>query len=135
MPVGLIQRAWSGTPAEAWTSRPTLASNPALSPLISAYDQDMAAYRKAPRGVRASAGQRFSEKVRAASPGGTAAGFAETARDPHQPEQSRDAVQDDIAPLIPYAIRGVIWYQGESNTGTAYLYQTLFTAMIGNWQE
>lgn len=40
-----------------------------------------------------------------------------------------------IAPLIPFAIRGAIWYQGESNAGQAYLYRTLFSAMIKNWRE
>ena len=39
-----------------------------------------------------------------------------------------------IAPLIPYAIRGVIWYQGEANVGGAYQYRTLFPTMIRNWR-
>jgi sialate O-acetylesterase len=39
-----------------------------------------------------------------------------------------------IAPLIPYAIRGAIWYQGESNVAAAHRYRTLFPAMIANWR-
>jgi sialate O-acetylesterase len=39
-----------------------------------------------------------------------------------------------IAPLIPYAIRGVIWYQGESNVAQAEQYDVLFPAMIANWR-
>jgi sialate O-acetylesterase len=39
-----------------------------------------------------------------------------------------------IAPLIPFAVRGAIWYQGEANVGAAYLYRTLFPAMIANWR-
>ena len=39
-----------------------------------------------------------------------------------------------IAPLVPYAIRGAIWYQGESNAGRAYEYRTLFPAMIHDWR-
>ena len=39
-----------------------------------------------------------------------------------------------IHPLLPYAIRGAIWYQGESNAGRAYEYRTLFPAMIGDWR-
>src|SRR5437762_10044259 len=39
-----------------------------------------------------------------------------------------------IAPLIPYTIRGAIWYQGESNAGRAYQYRTLFADMIANWR-
>ena len=39
-----------------------------------------------------------------------------------------------IAPLVPYAIKGVIWYQGESNVGRAKQYETLFPMMIKNWR-
>ena len=40
-----------------------------------------------------------------------------------------------IAPIIPYALRGAIWYQGESNAGGAFKYRTHFPAMIRNWRE
>jgi sialate O-acetylesterase len=40
-----------------------------------------------------------------------------------------------IAPLEPFAIAGVIWYQGEANSGRAAEYQKLFPAMIGNWRK
>jgi len=40
-----------------------------------------------------------------------------------------------IVPLVPYGIKGAIWYQGESNTGAAYKYQTLFSGMIKNWRD
>ena len=40
-----------------------------------------------------------------------------------------------IAPLINYPIAGAIWYQGESNTGTASTYQQLFTTMISTWRK
>ncbi|HWK04686.1 MAG TPA: sialate O-acetylesterase [Puia sp.] len=39
-----------------------------------------------------------------------------------------------IAPLLPYAIKGVIWYQGESNTDRAGEYRTLFPALIADWR-
>jgi sialate O-acetylesterase len=39
-----------------------------------------------------------------------------------------------IAPLIPFSIRGAIWYQGESNMGRAKQYQTLLPTMIENWR-
>ena len=40
-----------------------------------------------------------------------------------------------IAPLTNYAIRGVLWYQGEGNTGRAFEYQERLTAMINDWRN
>jgi sialate O-acetylesterase len=40
-----------------------------------------------------------------------------------------------IAPLLPYAIKGAIWYQGESNTGRAAQYRPLLATMIRNWRD
>jgi sialate O-acetylesterase len=40
-----------------------------------------------------------------------------------------------IAPLVPFAMRGAIWYQGESNAGRAWDYRTLFPSMIQNWRD
>jgi sialate O-acetylesterase len=39
-----------------------------------------------------------------------------------------------INPLVPFAIKGAIWYQGENNAGRAYQYRTLFPAMITDWR-
>jgi len=39
-----------------------------------------------------------------------------------------------IAPLLPYALKGVIWYQGESNVGRAAQYRALFPALIRDWR-
>ena len=40
-----------------------------------------------------------------------------------------------IDPLIPYAIKGAIWYQGESNAPLAHEYEALFPAMINGWRQ
>jgi sialate O-acetylesterase len=40
-----------------------------------------------------------------------------------------------IAPLVPYAMRGVIWYQGEANVGRERQYRSLFPAMIADWRR
>ncbi|MBS1527414.1 MAG: sialate O-acetylesterase, partial [Bacteroidetes bacterium] len=39
-----------------------------------------------------------------------------------------------IAPFVPYAIAGVIWYQGEANAGNAYEYRTTFPLLINDWR-
>jgi len=53
-------------------------------------------------------------------------------KNPQRPASLYNAM---IAPLIPYAIRGAIWYQGESNAGRAYQYRTLFPNMIADWRK
>ncbi|UCG59694.1 MAG: hypothetical protein JSU70_09285 [Phycisphaerales bacterium] len=51
---------------------------------------------------------------------------------PHAPASLYNGM---IAPLIPYGIRGAIWYQGESNADRPYQYRELFPAMIKNWRR
>lgn len=40
-----------------------------------------------------------------------------------------------IAPMLSYAIKGVIWYQGEANAGKPDEYRRLFPALINNWRQ
>lgn len=40
-----------------------------------------------------------------------------------------------IAPIVPFGIKGAIWYQGESNAGRAFQYRTLLPAMITDWRQ
>ncbi|MFI5338200.1 MAG: sialate O-acetylesterase, partial [Opitutales bacterium] len=64
------------------------------------------------------------------------------ARIPYPPQQLTQSVGTPgalyngmISPLLPYAIRGVIWYQGESNAARAHRYRTLFPALIADWRR
>jgi sialate O-acetylesterase len=51
------------------------------------------------------------------------------------PNQPTSLYNGMIAPIVPYAMKGVIWYQGESNAGQSKQYQTLFPAMIADWRN
>lgn len=68
----------------------------------------------------------YAEQLKAASekPPGNGPG-------PHFPSALYNAM---IAPIVPYGMKGVIWYQGESNAGNSKQYQTLFPAMIADWR-
>ncbi|MFW6163848.1 MAG: sialate O-acetylesterase, partial [Planctomycetota bacterium] len=55
-------------------------------------------------------------------------------RGPHSPHRPANLYNAMIRPLIPLAIRGAIWYQGESNAHRAYQYRTLFPTMIRDWR-
>jgi sialate O-acetylesterase len=53
-------------------------------------------------------------------------------KDPNRPTVLFNAM---IHPLLPFAIQGAIWYQGEANAGRAFQYQTLFPTMISDWRN
>ncbi len=52
--------------------------------------------------------------------------------DPNAPSSLYNGM---IAPLLPYAIKGATWYQGESNAGRAAQYRSLLATMIRNWRD
>jgi sialate O-acetylesterase len=134
-PIGLIHTSWGGTAAELWTPKPILAADPAFKPIFSAWERKVADYPKAKEAYEA-AMAKWKEEAKAAAAAGKPA--------PPQPRapQGGDAVGSPsalyngmIAPLTPYTIRGVIWYQGESNAGAARLYRKLFPTMILSWRR
>ena len=55
-----------------------------------------------------------------------------TAREPNLASVLYNAM---IKPLVPFAIKGAIWYQGESNAGRAYRYRDLMSAMVLDWRS
>lgn len=55
-----------------------------------------------------------------------------TANNPNIPTVLYNAM---LNPIIPYTIKGVIWYQGESNAPLAYQYRDLLPLMINDWRE
>jgi sialate O-acetylesterase len=54
---------------------------------------------------------------------------------PANPNKASVLYNGLISPIIPYPIKGAIWYQGESNAGQAYQYRDLFCAMITSWRK
>ena len=54
---------------------------------------------------------------------------------PGNPNQASVLYNGMIHPIIPYAIKGAIWYQGESNRSRAQQYAKLFPAMIADWRK
>lgn len=60
--------------------------------------------------------------------------YLATRKHPRPQHRGASLYNGMIAPLVPFATRGAIWYQGESNSGRAYEYRTLFPAMIEDWR-
>ena len=109
-PIGLIGTYWGGTPAEAWTSQASLEADKTFAPILDRWKQ---ADQKAEKDGK-------SADARVQGP-----------KHPHHPAGLYNGM---IAPIVPYAIKGAIWYQGETNAGRAYQYRTLFPAMITDWR-
>ncbi|MDP2338529.1 MAG: sialate O-acetylesterase [Bacteroidota bacterium] len=55
-------------------------------------------------------------------------------KSPKKPNNDSEVYNGMIKPLLPFGIKGAIWYQGEANIGGAYQYRTLFKAMIEDWR-
>ncbi|HLY10571.1 MAG TPA: sialate O-acetylesterase [Planctomycetota bacterium] len=121
VPIGLIHTSWGGTAAELWTSRPVLEGNDVLKPIAENFPKRMEAYEK-----QLAKFKEDSEKAKAENKPAPKA--------PNKPMSPSCLYNGMIAPIIPYGIKGAIWYQGESNAGGAKQYQTLFPEMIKNWR-
>ena len=131
MPVGIIDSSWGGTPAEAWTSLDGLTSDPSMMPVFAARADMMDKLNTTERQQHSE--QRANQERAAAGQQALAVPWRP---DPNtwNPAALYNAM---IAPLTPFPLRGVIWYQGESNTDPlrAPMYEALFRTMIADWRE
>jgi len=133
VPVGLIHTSWGGTPAESWTSLPVLKSDPDFDLIVKRYDDQIAGYEKVKAEYPGLLAQWEKDAEKAKAEGKPAPEKPkEAAYNPWIPSSLYNAM---IAPLIPYGIKGAIWYQGESNAAKAYQYRKLFPDMIKNWRK
>ncbi|HEV3449249.1 MAG TPA: sialate O-acetylesterase [Gemmataceae bacterium] len=132
VPIGLIHTSWGGTPAEAWASVPALVEEPALKHYADKQRKDMVGYAQAIAKYLDALAEHKDALIKAAADGRSLPPPPPSpASHPWFPGSLYNGM---IAPLIPYGIRGAIWYQGESNAGRAYEYRTLLAAMIRNWR-
>ncbi len=139
VPVGLINSSVGGTPIESWISPEAQQRSPELK----AAEEALA--KAEPPFDAAAAKAKFNEDL-AKWKETAAKAKAEGKKPPRAPldpvalrakKGNRGGLfNGKIAPLIPYAIRGAIWYQGEANSATnkAPLYQRQLTTLITDWR-
>lgn len=124
-PIGIINSTWGGTTAESWMKREVLMADTGFTRLVEQYDQQVAAYPPA------------LEKYNTAMVTWRADTTTTKPSPPVKPNPDKAPVRlynAMIAPLVPYTLKGIIWYQGENNAPRAKQYQTLFPALISNWR-
>jgi sialate O-acetylesterase/unsaturated rhamnogalacturonyl hydrolase len=135
MPVGLIQSTWGGTPAEAWTKMSVMERDTVYAPLVKDfyasrdnYQADLEKYEKE---------KVTYDKIMADS--------LEKNKEQMKKPQKPQGINHNkalstlwnamIHPLVPYTIKGVIWYQGESNSIRHWNYTHVLTNMINSWRQ
>jgi sialate O-acetylesterase len=153
VPIGLVHSSWGGTPVESWMSPAALAGNPAFAVVDqrwrqtvaeypakkAAFDAALAAWTKADAAAKADAASGAKAKPKTDGAKLYAAWLKKNPRPraprgPGDPWTPTGLFNGMINPLLPYAIRGAIWYQGESNAEHAAEYHALFAAMITAWR-
>jgi len=139
-PVGLVQASWGGTPIETWSSMSSMEATSELAPVLATWKKTLHPYDEE---------KAQTEYVRALENWtNNSAKLKNTGKTiPPQPQKKGDPRLDKnypanlfngmIAPIIPYAIRGAIWYQGENNAANdlAKLYSIQLTLMISDWRQ
>ena len=164
VPVGIISAPWGGTPIETWMSLKSLNENPPLTNVLAKWDKaltdyakvkadpkivtdylaDLATWTKEVKPAADAAMKAWNEDTATGKPVGEKPkpsrpepsnpdpmGPPSPSARPSTPSVSFNAM---IASLAPYAIRGVIWYQGEANASRGMEYRTLFPRLIQGWR-
>ena len=139
--IGLIESSWGGTRIESWTPPEGFAATPSLR---NEYEQVQLADPVTPRHR-----QRMEETLdqtehwlaatrqaladHAVAPPMPV--FPKELLPPHDLQNATALYNGCIHPLVPFAFRGAIWYQGESNLGDKARYTERMKALINGWRE
>ena len=167
IPVGLVQATLGGTTCEAWTSLDALQTVPALAHHVESYDRTRNLLMKL-KSVNPSLppwqdshygwnprdpwtmqyNQAYEQAVKQGMPEAVKADEIARKAQPNKNKKPDFAGNDPkqpgllfngmIHPLIPFGIKGVIWYQGEQNAGTiesSNEYGSLFPTLIKDWRN
>jgi sialate O-acetylesterase len=141
VPLGIVTMAVGASTAEAWIRREAMAADPQLKPMLDRFDAACQAFKASSSdpAQREAAQRKFEEEAAQAQADG---------RQPPRRPRNPDPVQDQhnatvlfngmIDPIISYAIRGVIWYQGESISGGAAgraLYPHVQATLVKDWRK
>ena len=141
VPIGMIVSSVGGTPIQAWTDLDAQKSVAELAPLLKILHQRENDPELKSKLLRAYQKKLDRWNARVAT--------AKAAGEPSPKKPRRPKVGDEqkkrvaglfngkIAPLVPYAIRGVIWYQGEGNSfpDIAQYYQYQLPTLIHHWRK
>jgi len=137
VPVGLISNSWSGSAAEAWVRRESLQNDPR-------FRDTMEGWRKREEQITSATAESDYQVAIEGWKKEAAAAQAEGKTPPRAPDSPKALLTGHarpgnifngvVNPTIGYGMKGVIWYQGESNSTRAWEYAKLFPFMIERWR-
>ncbi len=133
VPVGIVTLAFGASTAESWIRREALNSDPLLKPMLDQFDAAVQFYRANPDAPADQAPQ--APQTINARPGAKPRKQRDPVQDQHQPTVLFNGM---IHPVIPFAIRGVLWYQGESIVGGqagVALYPHVQATLVNDWRK
>lgn len=154
VPIGIIHSSWPGSYIESWISAPTLAKDPDdpviqgrwnlatshMPAAMDAYKKAYADWQTASAAAKAEGNKKLPAEPRSPLgapfiPDADHAGFLLDQSVEHYFVAHPSGIYNGmVAPLMPFAIRGVLWYQGESNFVRPVAYARLFPEMITDWR-
>ena len=139
VPIGLINSSWGGTRIEPWTTPDGFDVAPSLANLrkqIAESAPGSAAFRQKLT-AHIAATETWLAKARAALDGGpldAPPAFPNELKSQRENTDPCALYNAMIHPLVPYGVRGAIWYQGESNHGEGRLYTDKTRALVEGWR-
>jgi sialate O-acetylesterase len=135
IPIGLIDSSSGGSTAQAWMSKQTLQNDPILNKFL-VDDANHQAHKEFYEKQYAPAYRKWRDDVMKA-----VAEHKPAPKQPILPNEIRVKYRPCLVynamihPIVPFAIKGVIWYQGESNRESSNVYDKLFQTLITSWRS
>lgn len=135
IPIGIIQTPVGGTTAEAWTSRALLMSDKDFRPIVQHYDSIVNSY--GPDGYEKLYNRYVASLTEYQHLSAEQKKYIAKPVEPmgrknfHRPIGLSETM---LSTVIPYTLKGFLFYQGESNTARGAQYRKLFPAMINEWR-
>ena len=164
-PVAILHASWGGTSIETWISLNGLKQTPPITKMLDLWGKALEQYHKTQANPQlltdyqtdlkqwqtevsppfnkvmkayndsVASGKKVGPKPQPSRPEPTnpdPMGMPGPSKRPGTPTVNFNGM---IAPLIPYAIRGVLWYQGENNGSAGMEYRTLMPRLIEDWRN
>ncbi|HEY9250369.1 MAG TPA: sialate O-acetylesterase [Rariglobus sp.] len=127
-PVGMIVSAYGGTPVESWLPREALDSTPEAASVWKRNDERLAPYLQEMKA--------YDKALETWKQHGQPAGSMPAKPNPAPLREAPVRLYNQmIHGLIPYAAQGIIWYQGEQNSGRPAEYPDLIRALVTSWRK